>query len=174
MSAFGKYMEGLLPLQDITIPALQGGTQIEMRLNLMQQTIFQMNRQNIAVGQSYEASDNILNVNFEPAPRKPGQVRLSLAPMVRAQRKMLHYTTQNGEQEIAYDSPEHFYDLNFKVDLSEDRFLVVTPSPDAVRTTSVGHAFFKKETETERKEQVMIIMSEPVVLPPPTQPQAQK
>jgi hypothetical protein len=172
LASFGNYMEGVLPLQDIQIPALQGGTQIDMRLNLMQQTIVQINKQNIAVGQSYEASDNILNVSFEPAPRKPKQVRLTVAPMVRAQRKMLHYTTQNGEQEIAYDNPEYLLDLNFKVDLEEDRFLVVTPSPDASRTSSVGHAFFKKETATEQKEQVMIIMSEPVELPPPTQQQA--
>lgn len=170
LETFGKYMEGVLPLQDIQIPALQGGTQLEMRMGLMQQTIFYLDKRNQSIGQSYEGSDNLLNVNFEAAPRKPKHVRLSLVPMVRAARKMLHYTTQNGEQEIAYDNPEFFFDLNFKVDLPPDRFLVVTPSPDAARPSSVGNAFFKKETQTERQEQVMIIISEPVELVPPAQP----
>jgi hypothetical protein len=172
LETFGKYMEGVLPLQDIQIPALEGGTQLEMRMNQMQQTIFYLNQQNQSIGQSYEGSDNLLNVNFKAAPHKPKTVRLSLAPMVRASRKMLHYTTQNTEQEIAYDNPEYLLDLNFEVDLAPDRFLVVTPSPDAIRTSSVGHAFFKKETQTQQQEQVMIIISEPVELPPP--PQAAK
>jgi hypothetical protein len=125
------------------------------------QDIFHFDRQNELVGRTFPESVNIMNVSFAPAPRKPGQLRLTLCPMVRATREKLQLVGDDQQVGLKFVTPETLYDLNFSVDIPVDSFLIVTPSPDAQRLTSMGNAFFIKETPSERQEQIMLVMPWP-------------
>lgn len=157
---FGKFITDALPPQKFALSGTEvKDVEIDMKLRLPEQTLFHFDRSNNVVGRSYDACDNILNVSFQPALRKPGQVRLSLSPMVRAMRKRLQYTALNGELEVqGFINPEVIYDLNCRVDIPQDSFLILTPSPSASRPTSIGNAFFMKDGPAERMEQVVLVV----------------
>ena len=106
----------------------------------------------------YDASSNVLNLSFQPTPREPGSMRLTLAPMVRSHRKHFQFTMLNNESELQYISPETFYDLNLRVDIPKDRFFIVMPSADAKFDTSVGRAFLTKDGPMDRQEQILLII----------------
>ena len=59
---------------------------------------------------------------------------------------------------------EAIFDLNFKVDLPSDSFLIAMPSPQASRWSSVGGAFFVKNGNAEKLEQVLIVKSTPFMI----------
>jgi len=102
-----------------------------------------------------------MTVSFQPAPRKPGQLRLALAPMVRVARKRLAFNVLNDEiGEIEYKSPEMFY-MNIIVDIPLDSFLVLAPSNEAVWPTTIGHKFFTKDLPAEQLEQVIVVTARP-------------
>ncbi len=159
---FASFLDGIAPVQKLAIAGQQvKDAQIDMKLNIPEQAIFHYDKHNALIGKSFDRSDNILNVSFEPAPRKPGQLRLTLCPMVRALRKRMQFTQLNDTYEIQFVNPEMFYDLHFKADIPTDSFLIVTPSPDASRPSSVGNAFFIKNSPAERQEQVLIVVPQP-------------
>jgi hypothetical protein len=99
-----------------------------------------------------------MNVSFEPAPRKPGQLRLTLCPMVRETRRHLMFTQLNDTYEMKYVDPEMYYDLNCRVDIPKDGFLVLTPSPKVALPSIIGRAFLTKDGPTDQLEHVLIII----------------
>jgi hypothetical protein len=132
--------------------------QLETRKNLIEENIFQFNNTNEPVGRTYERCTNMLNLSFEPTPRKPGSVRVQLCPMVRSSRTHLEFSVFNEEREIEWVSPEVLYDLNLRVDIPPDMFLILAPSSDSDRLTSVGHAFLTQDGPTQRLEQVIVLV----------------
>ncbi len=132
--------------------------EVEMRKGLAEQTLFVFDAQNVAIGRSYDRCENVLNVAFEPTPRKAGHVRLKVTPMVRSQRTRLEFSPNNEEREITFVQPEMIYDLNLRADIAPESFLIIAPSSDASVRTSVGHQFLMRETPTEKKEIVVIII----------------
>jgi hypothetical protein len=159
---FAQFLDQVTPVQKITVAGMEmKDAQIPMRKEIPEQIIFHFNRSNALSGTKYDKSENILNISFEPAPRKPGQVRLTFCPMVRTLRKQLQVTQMNEAYEIQFVSPEKLYDLNFRVDLPTTSFLIITPSPQASNLVSVGNAFFINDAPAERQEQVMLIVAEP-------------
>jgi hypothetical protein len=136
--------------------------QLETRKDLVEQTIFHFDSDNNAVGRSYDRSTNLLNLSFEPTPRKPGSVRVKLCPMVRTSRTRLEFSELNDEREIKYVSPEMLYDLNMRVDIPPETFFILAPSSDATRNTSVGHAFLTQDGGTEHLEQVLVLVPRPL------------
>jgi hypothetical protein len=164
---FSKYLDETAPVKKLTLTGMEiKNAEIEMKPDVRQQKIFYLDRQFTQVGRDYEQSANVMNVSFERASRRPGHLRLALCPMVRALRKRWQLTQMNEQYEVAYVSPEVFYDLNFRVDIPGDSFLVVSPSPKASLSTSLGNAFLMKETATDRLEQVLIIIPQPYPLVP--------
>jgi hypothetical protein len=159
---FARYMEGVPPISRFNMTGVEmKDMQIEMKKNLPEEVIFHFDKNNNAVGRTFDGSDNLMNISVEAAPRKPGQLRLTLCPMVRSTRSRLAWTTQGNELTIKFEKPENFYDVNFAVDMSPDSFLVVSPSADASRPTSLGNAFLIKDDTAERREQVMLVVFEP-------------
>jgi hypothetical protein len=161
---FEKFMQGVVPAQRLTVRATElRNVEIEARKDLPEQTIFVFDpRTQTPAGRSYDRCDNMVNLSFEPAPRKPGQLRVTLCPMVRAQRKHLEFTAMNRENEYPYVSDERFYEMNLRADIPVDGFLIVTPSEFVSRLPStVGRAFFTKDEPTQRCEQVLLIVPHP-------------
>jgi hypothetical protein len=157
----GQFIDLSVPMQRTMITGREvRNLQIELRRDLPSQVIFHYDAANNLIGREYDRCENVINLSFSPAPRKPGQIRLELAPMVRVQRRRLEFTLMHGEREIAYVSPEVIYDLALRLDIERDSFLVITPSADAERETSVGHAFFVQQGPTDRMEQVLLIIPE--------------
>lgn len=159
MEFFYKFINDIAPMQQFSMAGPQmKDVQLEMKTGLQHQTLFHFDRENNAVGRSFDGSDNILSLSFEPAMRKAGQLRMTICPMVKATRRRLQYTQRNGEFEIEEVLPEHLYDLNCRADVPPDHFLIITPSPDARRSYSVGNAFLVKEMPAERREQILLVV----------------
>ena len=147
--------------------------QLETRKDLVEQRIFYFDHANALIGRSYDRCANLMNLSFEPTPRKPGSVRVKLCPMVRADRTELEFSVLNQEREITYVSPEFLYDLNIRVDVAPDTFFILAPSADSDRLTSVGHAFLTADGPTERLEHVIVLVPRPLNADDPLTPPAQ-
>jgi hypothetical protein len=144
--------------------------QLETKKDLIEENIFQFDQSNEPVGRTYEHCSNMLNLSFEPTPRKPGSIRVQLCPMVRSSRTHLEFTLLNEEQEIQWVSPEVLYDLNLRVDIAPDTFFILAPSSDSDRLTSVGHAFLTEDGGTQRMEQVIVLVPRPLNAADPLTP----
>ncbi|HWP41554.1 MAG TPA: hypothetical protein VNL70_11550 [Tepidisphaeraceae bacterium] len=155
-----RFLDEATPAQRLNIAGPEArDAEVVMNADLPEQVIFHFDERNVAVGRSYDRCENVINLSFQPAPRKPGCLRLKLCPMVRTTRKRVQFTRLNDAYELQFISPETLYELNFRVDLPRDRFLVVAPSHSAIlRPTSVGGCFLLRNTPTERLEQVLIVI----------------
>jgi hypothetical protein len=147
--------------------AMAKNLEMPMRERIALQHIFYFDGKNELKGRTHTNSSNIITVSFQPAPRKPGQVRLALCPMVRSLRKRLEFTALNEEQEIRYIAPERLYDLNIEVDIPLQHFLVIAPSAEATWESSVGQRFFVKDDPAEQMEQVLLVIAQPYRLDSP-------
>jgi hypothetical protein len=85
-------------------------------------------------------------------------MRVALCPTVRATEKRLQYTATNNEVEVTYAAPQRIYDLNLRTDVPFENFLIVAPSSDASRKTSIGQGFFMTAGTAERLENVLLIV----------------
>jgi hypothetical protein len=161
LSALDKYIDTTVTRQKFSVQGTEvKDMQIEMKKNVLEQDIFHFDKFNQTVGRTYQDSDNFINISFEPALRKPGQIRLTCCPMVRSRQKIRRVSVLNNEYFFTEELPEAIFDLNFKVDLPPENFLIAMPSPD-VKTSNVGSAFFMKDTDTQQMEQVLIVISHP-------------
>jgi hypothetical protein len=122
------------------------------------QIIYWFDRRNEMSMRSYDASANLFCVEFEPAPRKAGDVRVSLCPMVRGVRKHLAVVNDGDEPEVQYVAPERRYELNLRADVPLDSVLIVAPSPEARAKMSVGHSFMVHDGATGLLEDVLLLV----------------
>jgi hypothetical protein len=134
--------------------------ELEMKKDIPFETVNYYDDNNQLCGRSFDASENVLNLSYQRTPRKIGDMRLALTPMVRSLRKHMEFTAMNQEEEITYTAPEKFY-LSLIVDLPMDKFLVVAPSDNADVPTILGHQFFVKDDPSEQMEQVLIFVAQP-------------
>jgi hypothetical protein len=110
------------------------------------------------IGRTFEQCVNGVSLSFQPAPRKQGSVRIAVCPTIRGERRRLEFTPTNQELESPFAEVTRLYDLNLRVDVPDDGFLIVAPSEDADRKTSVGGRFFMAREKAERLEQVLLIV----------------
>ena len=103
-------------------------------------------------------SENLLALTFQPTPRHAGAMRIALCPTVRSTQKRLQYTATNNEVEVTYTAPQRIYDLNLRTDVPIENFLIVAPSSDASRRTSIGNGFLMTAGSAERLENVLLII----------------
>jgi hypothetical protein len=120
--------------------------------------LFFFDGQNRLQGRSYLASTNSLTLSFQQAPRDAGSVRMTLCPVVTTTRHRMQFTALNQEYESPFEEINRLYDLNFTVDVPGDDFLIVSPSSDAIRGTSIGGLFLVNNDKVERLEQVLVIV----------------
>jgi len=155
-------------LEDARIPAKVMGTvapdarnmELPMRKSIEFQTVSYYGDNNELTIRNFDRCENIFNLSFRRTPRRLGDMRLTLAPMVRSKKKRLEFTAMNDEIEITYVAPVKFY-LNIDVDLPMDKFLVLGPSDNAELPTIIGHQFFVKDDPAQQMEQVLIFVAQP-------------
>jgi hypothetical protein len=155
-------------LEDTPTPAKMMGTigaeaknmELPMRTEIPFETISFYGDNNEWAGRTFDASDNIFNISYRRTPRKLGDMRLTIAPMVRSLKKRLEYTAKNEEIEIQYVAPVKFY-VNIEADLPTDKFLVLAPSDTSELPTIIGHQFFVKDDPAQQMEQVLIFVAQP-------------
>lgn len=136
--------------------------ELELKKDVAFQNVFYFDARNQLIGRSFDRCDNLISISFQPTPRRPGSMRLTVAPLVRSQRKRLDYSILNNElAEVQFVSPEMFYDCNLRVDVPIESFIVIGPSPEAATSTSIGGTFLVKDGKSQREEQVLIIVPRP-------------
>ncbi len=128
------------------------------------QDLFFFDERNRITGRTYEKCTNLFTLAFEPAPRRPGTVRMVLCPVVRSTRRQLEFVGQRESRTIEYVYPEHLFDLNLRADIPLDSFLVVAPSPEARLYTSIGANFLTLSGPAERLERVLLFVPRPYVV----------
>ena len=115
--------------------------ELEMKKGIDSQYLFYYSDDNTLRGRTYDRCENFLSVTFQAAPRKAGQVRVTLCPLVRTTRGEFQISVRNEEREYEFVRPERLYDLNLTCDVPVNGFLVVAPSNLAKWSASLGNAF---------------------------------
>ena len=128
----------------------------ELKVKVDYQNVFYYDTTGEMVGRTHERCDNLLRMSFQPTPRKPGTVRLTLCPVIRSLRQRIVAIGDVNTRQIEEFYPEQLYDLNLTVDVPLDEFLVVGPSAEAKWPTSLGTAFLVEDGATEQKETLLI------------------
>jgi hypothetical protein len=131
---------------------------LEMKLRVPYQDLFYVDNSGELVGRSFDRCDNLLRVAFQPAPRKPGTVRLGICPVVRSMREKIVATGDATFNPVPFKwvHPEQFYELNLSADIPLESFLVVAPSPEGKWPSSLGNIFLINDGRTEQTETVMV------------------
>ena len=135
-----------------------GSIELEMKKGVDFQNLFYLTDDNRLVGRTYERCENLIAVGFQPAPRRPGRVRMTLCPLVRATRRKLQVSVLNEEREFDYVKPERLYDLNLCADIPPDGFLVVAPSTLVNWSSNLGVTFLVEDGPTEKSEHVLLMV----------------
>ena len=132
--------------------------ELPCRKAIATQNLFYFDAKNAMQGQTFDACENLISLTFQQAPRKPGTMRVSLCPVVRATQKRLEWTPLNNELEITYTAPQRLYDLNLTTDVAVDSFLIIAPSSEATWPTSIGNNFLVTPGDAERMETVLLVV----------------
>jgi hypothetical protein len=135
--------------------------ELEMRPEMPRQDLFYYDSTNVLVGRTFDHCQDFVAITFQPAPRRPGSVRVKVCPVVRVIRQQLEYNPLNEEQEVRLVRPERIYDLSLEADVPLDHFLVVAPSSEGKWPTSIGRTFLIQDGETEQLEQVLVMVPRP-------------
>jgi len=138
-----------------------GSLDLLMKKGIDSQYLFYLSDDNTLRGRSYDKCENLLSVTFQGAPRKPGQVRVTMCPVVKCTRGEFHISVTNAEREYEYVRPERLYDLNLTCDVPNNGFLVVAPSTMAKWSATLGNAFLVDGGAAERFEHVLLMVPRP-------------
>lgn len=145
----------------ITQPSAYAGREakdieIELKTNVPFQNLFYYDTHGDLVGRTFERCDNVMRVSFQPAPRKPGSVRLAMCPVVRSLRERLVAVGDINTRTVQVVHPEQFYELNLTADIPLDGFLIVAPSEESKWPTSLGNNFLVNDGAAEQTETLLI------------------
>jgi hypothetical protein len=136
----------------------EGSLELPMKQNVEYQNLAYLTDDNTLLVRTYERCEDLLAVSFQPAPRRPGQVRMTLCPVVRSNRRKFEVSVTNEEREYDYVKPERLYDLNLCADIPLDGFLVVAPSTLARFSGNLGSTFLVEDRPTEQVEHVLLMV----------------
>ena len=136
-----------------------GGTvELSMKKSVPVEDIFYLDDIGELHGRTYEHCENLLGISFWPEPRHPGAVRLAVSPTIRSLRAYFQYSSRDNElPDIQEVRPEFLYDLNLRVVIPPDSFMVIAPSGDSKWSTTLGNTFFHIDGQAEQLEQVLIL-----------------
>jgi hypothetical protein len=145
--------------------------EVVMTPEIDDQTLFYFDRHGLA-GDFYDHSQNIFSFTYGPAPQQSGVVRLDLTPLIRSVRKHYEFTELNHEQDIEIVNSQHLFDLGLSVDIPQGRFLLIAPSAQSARTTSIGHQFMTQDAHAGRREKLLMFLvnPSPTLITPATMP----
>jgi hypothetical protein len=139
----------------------EGSLELSMKQGVEYQNLAYLTDDNTLLVRTYERCENLLAVSFQPAPRRPGQVRMTMCPLVRSSRRKFEVSVTDEEREYDYVRPERLYDLNLCADIPLDGFLVVAPSTLARFSSNLGSTFLVDGGATEKTERVLLMVPRP-------------
>jgi hypothetical protein len=135
-----------------------GGTvELSMKKSVPEQNIFYLDDVGELHGRTYEHCEDLLGISFYPEPRHPGEVLLTVTPTIRSLRTYYQYSVQENETEIKEVRPEFLYQLNLRIVIPADSFLVISPSRESKWPTTLGNTFFHVDGKAEQLEQVLVL-----------------
>ena len=135
-----------------------GSVELEMKKSVDFQNLFYLTDDNTLIGRTYERCQDLVSLGFQPAPRHPGHVRMTMCPLVRSTVRKLQVSVTNDEREYEYVKPERLYDLNLTADIPAGGFLVVAPSTLAKWSSNLGETFLVDGAATEKVEHVLLMV----------------
>jgi hypothetical protein len=138
--------------------------ELPMKRDIPAQIIYDFDAANILTVRSYDRSENVFCIDFQPAPRKAGDVRVAICPMVRTLRKrpVLIGDVETGE--IEYVSPERYFNLSLRTEIPLSGMLILAPSPEAAARMSLGQAFLVHDGNAEQMEHVLLLLPQAMKL----------
>lgn len=136
-----------------------GEVEIVMKKNVTSQDIFVLSDVNRLTGRTYDNCSDLLAVSFWPDPRHPGEMLIAVSPTIRSTRTRLEFTLRNEERYVTETTPEYLYaNLNVRLAISTEQFLVMGLSSEGAWSTRLGHQFLTLEGGSEKQEQVLIFV----------------
>lgn len=153
------------PLQSEPIIFVAAGTkmiELPMKRDVPSQILYDFDAANTLTVRSYDRSENILCIDFQPAPRKNGDIRVAICPMVRAMRKRLVLIGDVETGEVEYVSPERYFNLSLRTEIPLDSLLIVAPSPEASAKMSLGQAFLMHDANAEQMEHILLLLPQAI------------
>ena len=136
----------------------EGSLELPMKQRVDFQNLAYLTDDNTLIVKTFENCENAIAVAVQPAPRRPGEVRMTMCPLVRSARKKFVVSVTNEEREYDYVKPERLYDLNLCADIPVEGFLVVAPSTLARWTSNLGETFLVDGGKTEKVEHVLLMV----------------
>ncbi len=135
--------------------------EVPLRGGLLGQDLFYFDRAGRIDGRSFDRCENLLAVSFQPSPIDPGTARITVMPIVRTQRTRLEFSPLNDPRDAQFVQPETPLDVDLRIPTPLGHLLVIGPSPQADRLTSLGAAFLLDGSPPERSERVLLIVPMP-------------
>lgn len=134
-----------------------GIVELSMKKSIPEQTIFYLDDLGQLHGRTYEQCENLLGIEFWPEPRHPGEVRLTVTPTIRSLLTIYQYSSLQNESSFQEIRPQYLYQLNLRVVIPADSFLVIAPSRESRWPATLGNTFFHIDGQAEQFEQVLVL-----------------
>jgi hypothetical protein len=136
----------------------EGYVELAMRNAVSEQVILGLDNHGNDWGRRFEKCDDVLGISFIASTHNPGEAIVKVCPIVRGLRRFYQTSIYNDETQFELVQPEHLYDMRIEARLPLGDFLVVGPSIDAWRPTSLGSTFLMSEGSAEPLEHVLVIV----------------
>ena len=133
--------------------------EVSLRPIQPQQDIYWYDSDSELSGQFYEWCEDILSIRFLPTPRRPGDVTVTVTPLLRSSRELIEYTVR-GEEAMPHFKevyPEYLFDLKLRAVIPFNSFMVVAPSPMARLKELLGHELLVHDGKGEQFDTIVLI-----------------
>lgn len=148
-----------------TFPPGQFGTvELDLDQHVEAEDLFVFDTAGPCRGRSYADCTNGVAMTYEPEPREPDAVRVTVCPVIKSDRRRTSFTAMQEPMDTPFADVDRVYDLSLSAALRGDQMLVVAAGPTAAgRPSSVGHRFFLTAGPAERRERVVLVV--PTIVP---------
>ena len=143
----------------MTIQALAGvPVSVELKTKQPTQRIFTSFEDLTLSGADYPPGDNLLTISCTLDEDNPNQVFMTVVPQIRSTKRISQFIQGQGIPRFAAKPVLFtFTPLTFQLTVRRDDFLVIGPSIESRRPTSVGYHFLTKERKGMRYETVLVL-----------------
>jgi hypothetical protein len=159
------YFKGLLgkyptarSLRDRTEAGKEGYIELLMRSGIPEQAILGLDDHNEQWGRRFEQCDDLLGISYVASTHNPGEATVKVCPIVRGLRRYFRVSIFNEESQIELTQPEHLYDMRLETVIPLNDFLIIAPSKEALRSTSMGNTFLMTDGMTTPIEHILVIV----------------
>jgi hypothetical protein len=140
------------------------GSPIVLKDNQPEQTIFLVNADQTLSGADYPPGKNLLTFLCTINQQDPGKIMLTAVPQISTAQRNMSFEQDNSIVEFR---PEYltFSPLTFRSVLSDNDIVVVGPSSQALRDSSLGHHFLIGQKDGVDVEILLVLIPELIAQP---------